>query len=118
MAVLIATVVIAIRFRYRPGKNENPRQVHGNTKLEIGWTIVPALILATTVPTVSTIFDLAKDLGPDAPAGHRRRQAVVVAVRVPGSEGHHRRRVGDPGRSARQDPSGRARAPAPRRRAM
>jgi len=62
-----ATVYIAIRYRYRPGKNENPKQIHGNTKLEIGWTILPALILAViAVPTVSTIFDLAKDPGPTA----------------------------------------------------
>jgi cytochrome c oxidase subunit 2 len=67
VAVVIGTVVIAIRFRYRPGKNENPKQIHGNTKLEIGWTILPALILAViAVPTVSTIFDLAKDPGPEA----------------------------------------------------
>jgi cytochrome c oxidase subunit 2 len=67
VAVLIATVFIAIRFRYRPGKNENPKQIHGNTKLEIGWTILPALILAViAVPTVSTIFDLAKNPGPSA----------------------------------------------------
>ena len=64
---MVATVVLAIKFRYRPGKNENPKQIHGNTKLEIGWTIVPALILAViAVPTVSTIFDLAKDPGPSA----------------------------------------------------
>ena len=63
----MATVYLAIRFRYRPGKNENPKQIHGNTRLEIGWTIVPALILAIiAVPTVATIFDLAKDPGPTA----------------------------------------------------
>ena len=67
IAIVVATVVLAIKFRYRPGKNENPKQIHGNTKLEIGWTIVPALILAViAVPTVSTIFDLAKDPGPSA----------------------------------------------------
>ena len=67
IAILVATVVLAVKFRYRPGKNENPKQIHGNTKLEIGWTIVPALILAViAVPTVSTIFDLAKDPGPSA----------------------------------------------------
>jgi len=65
--IVVATVYIAIRYRYRPGKNENPKQIHGNTKLEIGWTILPALILAViAVPTVSTIFDLAKDPGPQA----------------------------------------------------
>ena len=43
------------------GQNDNPKQIHGNTPLEIGWTIVPALILAViAVPTVATIFDLAR----------------------------------------------------------
>jgi cytochrome c oxidase subunit 2 len=60
--VLGAVVVFALRFRYRSGKNENPKQIHGSTPLEIGWTIVPALILAVVaVPTVITIFDLNKE---------------------------------------------------------
>jgi len=60
--VLGAVVVFALRFRYRPGKNENPKQIHGSTPLEIGWTIVPALILAVVaVPTIITIFDLSKE---------------------------------------------------------
>src|ERR1700712_2002956 len=61
IAVLSATVVFALKFRYREGKPDNPRQIHGSTPLEIGWTIVPALILAVVaVPTIATIFDLAK----------------------------------------------------------
>ena len=60
--VLGAVVVFALRFRYRAGKNENPKQIHGSTRLEIGWTIVPALILAVVaVPTIITIFDLSKE---------------------------------------------------------
>jgi cytochrome c oxidase subunit II len=60
--VLGAVVVFALRFRYRAGKNENPKQIHGSTPLEIGWTIVPALILAVVaIPTVITIFDLAEE---------------------------------------------------------
>lgn len=67
IAVLFATVFFAIRFRHREGKPDNPKQIHGSTPLEIGWTIVPALILAVVaVPTVATIFDLAKEpKGPD-----------------------------------------------------
>ena len=61
IAVLGATVFFAIKFRYREGKPDNPKQIHGSTPLEIGWTIVPALILAVVaVPTIATIFDLAK----------------------------------------------------------
>jgi cytochrome c oxidase subunit II len=65
--IIIATVYIAIRFRYREGVNDNPKQIHGNTRLELGWTIVPALLLAViAVPTVSTIFDLADQPDPGA----------------------------------------------------
>jgi cytochrome c oxidase subunit II len=39
-------VYSAIRFRERPGRTyPEPPQVHGSTRLEIGWTIVPVLIL-------------------------------------------------------------------------
>jgi cytochrome c oxidase subunit II len=46
-----------IKYRSRPGKPHKPDQVHGNTKLEILWTVIPAVVLAIiTVPTVRTIF--------------------------------------------------------------
>jgi cytochrome c oxidase subunit II len=46
------------RFRARPGQ-PRPRQIHGSTKLEVAWTIAPALILVViAVPTVQTIFDI------------------------------------------------------------
>jgi cytochrome c oxidase subunit 2 len=65
--VLAATIYAAVRFRHREGKPDNPKQTHGNTPLEIGWTIVPALILAIiAIPTVATIWDLAETpKGPD-----------------------------------------------------
>src|SRR5207248_11737750 len=33
IAIIVATVTLAIKFRYRAGKNENPKQIHGNTRL-------------------------------------------------------------------------------------
>ena len=54
-------VWITIRYRHRKGRDRMPAQIHGNTRLEIGWTIAPALILAgVMVPTVATIWDLAQ----------------------------------------------------------
>ena len=51
-----------IRYRHRKNDTALPPQVHGNTKLEIGWTILPTLILAVVaVPTVATIWDLAAE---------------------------------------------------------
>src|SRR5262245_50643877 len=43
--IFAAVIYCAIRFRRRPG-NERPKQIHGNTALEIGWTLIPAVILA------------------------------------------------------------------------
>ncbi len=48
-----------VRFRRRSA-DDAPRQIHGNTRLEMLWTILPALLLAgVAVPTVGTIFDLS-----------------------------------------------------------
>lgn len=48
----------AIKFRRR-SEDEAPKQVHGNTKLEITWTAIPALILAIVgVATVVTVIDI------------------------------------------------------------
>jgi cytochrome c oxidase subunit 2 len=53
-------LVFAIfRFRERPG--HEARQFHGNTKVEIVLTVIPALILAgLAIPTVSTVMALSK----------------------------------------------------------
>jgi cytochrome c oxidase subunit 2 len=62
-----AIVWIAIRFRHRKGRDRMPAQIHGNTKLEIGWTIAPALVLAgVMIPTIATIWDLARRPPDDA----------------------------------------------------
>jgi cytochrome c oxidase subunit 2 len=58
---------IALRYRHRKGSDRMPPQLHGNTRLEVTWTILPAVVLAfVTVPTVATIWDLARK--PDASA--------------------------------------------------
>jgi cytochrome c oxidase subunit 2 len=55
-------LIFAIRYRHRKGRTRIPAQVHGNTRLEVAWTILPTLILAgVAVPTVATIFDLAAE---------------------------------------------------------
>lgn len=56
-----AIVVALFRFRARKGDTSSPKQTHGNTRLELTWTIVPAILLATlAVPTVAGIFSLAR----------------------------------------------------------
>ncbi|MEX0592174.1 MAG: cytochrome c oxidase subunit II [Nitriliruptoraceae bacterium] len=59
--ILVQGLIVYTSWRYRAkGDDEFPKQVHGNTKLEILWTIIPALILAViAVPTVRGIFEMA-----------------------------------------------------------
>ncbi len=68
MAVVIfvlvqgALLLAVFLFRERKGKERpEPKQVTGNTRLELLWTVIPTLILAgIAVPTVATLFDLAE----------------------------------------------------------
>ncbi len=62
--VIGAIVFITWKFRERKGSDpdEFPSQIHGVTTLEIGWTILPALILAgIAVGTVMTIINLNRE---------------------------------------------------------
>ena len=71
-----ALVYAVIRYRRRPGQG-TPAQVHGNTRLEIAWTIAPAIVLAViAVPTVDRLYYLA-----EPPAGDE-----VLEVRVIGHQ--------------------------------
>jgi cytochrome c oxidase subunit II len=56
-------ILAVVRFRRRgPGDDAVPAQVHGNTRLEVFWTIAPAVILAfIAVPTVATLFNLFEE---------------------------------------------------------
>jgi cytochrome c oxidase subunit II len=55
------------KYRHRPGTPRQPEQVHGNTKLEILWTVIPAVVLAViAIPTVRTIFKTQAASSPDA----------------------------------------------------
>ncbi len=59
-------LVTLIRFRARPGQPA-PKEVHGHTALEIGWTLAPAWIIALiAVPTIQTIWEEASPPPDDA----------------------------------------------------
>ena len=59
LLVQAALLIAIFRFRARKGKTHPVRQVHGNTRLEMVWTIIPVVVLAIiAVPTLSTLFKL------------------------------------------------------------
>ncbi len=54
--VLTELALLFVVWKYR--NNKDPKHTHGNTKLEILWTLIPAFILVfIAVPTVRTIFE-------------------------------------------------------------
>jgi cytochrome c oxidase subunit 2 len=53
-----ALIVAIVRFRERPG-GPAPKRTHGNTILEISWTLAPAIVLVLiAIPTIKTIWDV------------------------------------------------------------
>jgi len=59
VALIVLVAVAYIVVRYRDRGQDIPEQTHGNPKLEIALTILPAIILVTVaVPTVKKVFDL------------------------------------------------------------
>jgi cytochrome c oxidase subunit 2 len=59
-----------IRFRRR-ANNQMPTQTHGNTRLEVAWTILPSMVLLViAIPTIPTIF--AQDTVPPNATQHVR----------------------------------------------
>jgi cytochrome c oxidase subunit 2 len=80
VAVVVFVIVEAmllysvIRFR-RKSDNELPTQVHGNTKLEIAWTLAPAVVLAVvfvlTYQTLTAMADVPRDALQVKVTGHQ-----------------------------------------------
>ena len=66
IGVTVALLYMLVRFRRREGDGI-PAQIHGNNRLEIGWTIAPTILLAVVaVFTVAGIIDLGRDAVEDA----------------------------------------------------
>jgi cytochrome c oxidase subunit II len=67
LIVMAIYTYVLIKFRKRPGQTGIPKQIEGNHKLEIIWTVIPIiLLLILAVPTVITTFHLAeKSTGDD-----------------------------------------------------
>jgi cytochrome c oxidase subunit 2 len=61
VGLIVMTAVIWCMYRYRDRGQPIPKQTHGRPSLEIGLTILPALILiGVAIPTVGTLMALSK----------------------------------------------------------
>jgi cytochrome c oxidase subunit 2 len=69
IVVLGGALIISLRFRAKDEEefDDIPAQIHGHNALEIGWTVLPALVLAVIgFFSVAAIFTLNEDLPEDA----------------------------------------------------
>jgi cytochrome c oxidase subunit 2 len=58
VGVQFAVVYIAMRYRRKKSDARRPPQVHGNKRLELIWTILPAIVLLVLlIPTLNILFD-------------------------------------------------------------
>jgi cytochrome c oxidase subunit II len=58
IGVQFAIVYTALRFRRTKPSKQRPPQVHGNKRLEIIWTVIPAVVLLLVlIPTITTLYD-------------------------------------------------------------
>ena len=75
---LVQGLVVLIVWKFRARSDDDaPKQVHGNAKAEIGWTIAPAaLLVAVGIFTVITVFDI----------NERAEGSDVVHVKVVGHQ--------------------------------
>ena len=66
--VFVEGILLYTIFKYRrKSDSDRPKHVHGNTTLEILWTLIPAIILGIiAVPTVRTIFKTQATASADA----------------------------------------------------
>ena len=102
--LVVAAVLYCVwRFRMRPGQElEDGAPIHGNTRLEVIWTLIPALvILGLCVYAYAVLEDIE-----DAPAAQEMRIGVVGqqftwTFQYPaGEEGEERKLTQCPGKPA------------------
>lgn len=69
VVVFAITAYVLIKFRRKAEQTEMPKQVEGNFKLEIIWTVIPLiLVLILAVPTVKEVFAFGEDHANDKDA--------------------------------------------------
>jgi cytochrome c oxidase subunit 2 len=76
---LVAAVILysIVKFRAQPGEDADGPPIHGNTRLEIAWTAVPAA-LVTAISIVSAVVLAKNETIPHASAASNTRLTPLV----------------------------------------
>lgn len=58
VGVQFAVVYISMRYRRKSSVTKRPPQIHGSRRLEIAWTIIPAIVLLLLlIPTITLLYE-------------------------------------------------------------
>ena len=61
LLVCAALFINIFKFGHKPGRDEEPKQVYGNRRLEIAWTLIPAvMLLVGFIATVVVMSEIAE----------------------------------------------------------
>ena len=71
------------KYRAKPGDESDGEPIHGNTKLEIAWTVIPTIIVLFGAGYSWIVLDDIEAKDADADAGRRDRQQFKWTLRVP-----------------------------------
>jgi cytochrome c oxidase subunit 2 len=79
--VIVEGALVYSVFKFRARKNRVAAQIHGNTRLEVGWTVAAALILV--VLTVVTFVKLGSIIDPPNSAANASFLSAAVTAPTP-----------------------------------
>jgi cytochrome c oxidase subunit 2 len=84
IVVEVVLLYAVIRFRQKPGEEGIPEQVHGNTPIEVGWTLLPVVIVVfLAFPTLRTTCALQQPAAPGALKVHVMGKQWWWAIEYP-----------------------------------
>ena len=102
------------KYRAKPGDESDGEPIHGNTRLEIIWTVIPTSSSCSAAIYSGIVLDDIESKASDALPDRRHRPAVRVELRLPGADrqGGQLERAVRPGRPPARPSPHRARRPA------
>jgi cytochrome c oxidase subunit II len=83
--VVVESLLLYSLFKFRARKGAVAAQIHGNTRLEIGWTVGAALVLV--VVAIVTFFKLPTINNPDESLGSIAQGGALASVNPPEVKG-------------------------------
>lgn len=81
--IIVSVIFVLVVVKFRRKDDKIPKQVEGNHKLEIIWTVIPILLLLVlAIPTVAATFKLADVEEMEKKNKEGKTDALVINVRA------------------------------------